>query len=720
MILRPLLRRLVPTTFALVVLALTGVITPAQEKRSPMEQNARDVKLQRIVLFNSGVGFFEHGGTVRDDASLELRFNVDDINDLLKSMVVQDLDGGHVSTVSYASRDPVTKALQTFAIDLTESPSLADLLRQVRGESVELEAELKGKPQKVTGTILGVEIRKRPVGDEDDGKVIEIPLLTLVSPAGLRNIPLDDVTTIRLLNETLNQELNQALAILAQGHATDKKTVTLNFTGEGERGVRIGYIQETPIWKTSYRLVLDEEEQPFLQGWAIVENTTEEDWNDVDLSLVSGRPISFRMDLYQPLYVARPLVVPELYASLMPPKYDQDLAEAERQFEKAGDREVAAMAPPAPMAEAQRKFGTPPGARMESDRLSESRRARAAGRPGPAVDAFSMQRGVQSVAQAENVGELFQYKIDTRVTLARQKSAMLPIVNSKIKGEKLSIYNASVHAKHPLNGLRLVNSTELHLMQGPITVFDGGAYAGDARIDDLPPESERLISYALDLDVEVAPQSRSLPEELLSVRIVRGTLYTSRKLAKSQTFTVKNSSSKPRKVLIESPLSSDWKLVAPKEPTEKTRDLYRFAVVAQPGKAETLKIEEEQVVAQAVALTNLDESTIAVYLRSSAVSPKVKSALEEVIRRKQQLAELVAKRQQLQGRIKVIEEEQSRIRQNMAQLDRTSDIYKRYIEKFAEQEDLNDETREEIDEITEQEQKLRRELNEFLESLEVG
>src|SRR5208283_3812985 len=104
--------------------------------------------------------------------------------------------------------------------------------------------------------------------------------------------------------------------------------VSLAFSGEGKREVRVGYVVENPIWKTSYRLVLNEKGKPFLQGWAVVENTQDEDWNNVRMALVSGRPISFQMDLYEPLYVKRPIVEPELFASLRPPAYNGALTEA--------------------------------------------------------------------------------------------------------------------------------------------------------------------------------------------------------------------------------------------------------------------------------------------------------------------------------------------------------------------------------------------------------
>ena len=178
---------------------------------------------------------------------------------------------------------------------------------------------------------------------------------------------------------------------------------------------------------------------------------------------------------------------------------------------------------------------------------------------------------------------------------------MLPIVNSAVQGEKLSIYNPAVQPKHPLNGVRLKNTTDLHLMQGPVTVFDDGTYAGDARIEDLPPGSERLISYALDLDVEVAPESKSAPDQLTSVKIAKGVLTSTRKYQRTQTYTVKNSGKNAKTVLVEYPSEPNWKLIEPKEPTEKTRDVYRFAVTAEPGKPAALKIVEEQTVSQQVA-----------------------------------------------------------------------------------------------------------------------
>ena len=484
-------------------------------------------------------------------------------------------------------------------------------------------------------------------GNSGAGKdeTVEVDFINLLTSDGLRSISMENVTRIKLTNAKLNTELQQALAVLSTAHDTDKKTVSLHFLGTGKRPVRVGYVQESPLWRTSYRLVLKDKDSPFLQGWAIVENPTEQDWNNVSLTLISGRPISFVMDLYNPLYMARPTVVPQLFASLRPQTYDQDLANREKQFravaDSAGDEgqgvDGSAFAGRANRM-AMRKAGAPmaaaaPGGFAKSD---ADRRQ------------FDLQQGGQSLADAAKVGELFKYVIQTPVTLPRRQSAMLPIVNDSIKGKKVSIYNQQVQAKYPLNGLKLTNSTALHLMQGPITVFDGGNYAGDAQIDDVQPGAERLISYAMDLDTEVAPESIGHPEQLVNVRIVKGTLYAARKYTRTQKYTVKNSGSHEKDVLIEYRFDPSWTLVVPKEPAEKTRDIYRFLVKAEPGKPAELSVEEERTDQQQWAITNLDNGTIAFYSNSQVTTPKVKAALDEIVKRKEAIDQLTQKRQQLE------------------------------------------------------------------------
>ncbi|MGA2062546.1 MAG: hypothetical protein ABSG67_18855, partial [Thermoguttaceae bacterium] len=700
-------------THTIALLPTIAVITLfAAAMSAADEPHNANLPLKRVVLFNSGVGFFEHSGKIDGNANVEMKFKTDQINDLLKSMVVQDLDGGQISTVNYGSKDPITKTLKTFSVDLTANPTLAQLLGQVRGERVELEA-----PNKLSGVILGVETRKKQVGENT---FIDVDILNLLTDAGLRAVPMDTVSTLKLTNEKLDAELRKALALLASAHATDKKSVELSFLGKGERRVQVGYIQEAPVWKTTYRLVLGDDksaDKPLLQGWAIVENTSEEDWNKVNLSLVSGRPISFVMDLYQPLYVPRPEVQLDLFASLRPQTYGQDLEGKEKQFSDLKQQYGAA-----------NSFGGGSRGGMTLGKtLARAPAAAALDQPRLQVEemeegldvSITRGRGVHSLAQAAELGSLFQYKIDTPVSLPRQQSAMLPIVTADVKGEKVSIYNQNVQAKHPLAGMQFTNTTGLHLMQGPITVFEGGSYAGDAKIEDLPPGAERLISYAVDLDTEVAPLNKNRPEELLSVRLLKGTMIATRKYVRQQEYTVKNSGKAEKKVLIEYPLDASWKLVKPEKPAEKTRDLYRFAVTAKPGEPALLTVEEERTDSQHIALTNMDDGSIQFYLSEKVVSDKVKDALREIVKRKAELGQLTAKKQQLEQRIRDIGEDQNRIRQNMAQLDRNSDVYKNYVKKFSDQETEIETLRTQIAKLVDEEAGMRKALDEYMTGLDL-
>ncbi|MDP3981650.1 MAG: hypothetical protein Q8Q33_09580, partial [Chlamydiota bacterium] len=385
--------------YTTILIILTAINVWPQEKQN-IEENPfssrNSLPLKKVVLYTSGVGYFQHHGIVEDDAQIELRMKSDDINDILKSMVVQDFDGGLISNVTYDSRDPITKTLQSFAVDLTSNPNLRQLLDQIRGESITVTA-----PQPITGIILGTEVKDELL---DEHKLIKVEYINLLTPDGIRSISFNSIQKIQLSNKALNQEIEQALSVLASGHDTQKKLVNVFFSGKGKRHVRISYIQETPVWKTTYRLVLSDKSAPYLQGWAIIENTTDEDWQNIDLILISGRPISFIMDMYEPLYIQRPIIVPTLYESLQPQLYDQAM-------ETKGEGRSVFQA-----------FALKESAEEEA---YPRKRAYA---PSPVQD-LDLERGIESLAQGDVTGELFAYTLQTPVSLPRQKSALLPILN---------------------------------------------------------------------------------------------------------------------------------------------------------------------------------------------------------------------------------------------------------------------------------------------------
>ena len=240
----------------------------------PVKQTAgqQQVPVAQVVLFSSGVGYYQREGEVDGNARIDLIFQQENINDLLKSMVLQDMNGGRVSTVSYDWRDPIEKTLKSFALNLTGNPSLSQILNQARGEKVEILMTQTNvtQPGTMSGTIIGMEKQKMPVGK--DG-ALDCEMLNLMCADGVRCVKLMDVQKLRFLNPIIESELKRALETLALSHDVAKKSVSINFDGEGKRNVRVGYVTESPIWKTSYRLVIGKDGKPFLQGWAVVENT---------------------------------------------------------------------------------------------------------------------------------------------------------------------------------------------------------------------------------------------------------------------------------------------------------------------------------------------------------------------------------------------------------------------------------------------------------------
>src|SRR3954454_19677412 len=232
-----------------VVLAQAAPGAPLKQE----QQQQTDVPVKVVVLFSSGVGYFVHFGSVKGNGSTELRFKTQQINDVLKSLVLQDLDGGKVTTITYASQDPIDKTLRSFQVDITGNPSLADLLNQLRGAKLTVTT---AQNEKVQGTILGVEKRQEPVGEGKQPR--EVSVMNLLVGAALRPVRLEEVKTFQLEDAELRAELEKALAALSQARDQDKKPVQIHFRGEGERRVRVGYVVETPVWKTSYRLILSE------------------------------------------------------------------------------------------------------------------------------------------------------------------------------------------------------------------------------------------------------------------------------------------------------------------------------------------------------------------------------------------------------------------------------------------------------------------------------
>jgi hypothetical protein len=551
-----------------------------------------------------------------------------------------------------------------------------------------------------------------------------VTFVNLLTAEGMQSIRLSLVTSFDLKDQELRSELNKALAALAEYRADRTKTVDIRLTGQGAREIVVGYVQEAPVWKTSYRLILpDPTGAPqdkadvstksglTLQGWAIVENTTDEDWDQVTLALVSGRPVSFKMDLYEPLYVTRPEIPVPTVPGVMPRAYEGGAAKMvlERQSDRGtrtpGAPPVAAAAPASDFADVVSQlavsFGSGSGGEMAL--RSEDLAAYAA----------------RTQAAAMEVGEVFQYELESPVTVERQRSAMLPILSAGIEGRRVSIYNPADGSSHPMRGVEIVNSSNLQLMPGPISVFDAGTYAGDAQVGHVPAGDKRLLAYSVDLDVDVTTNSSS-EERTRTVKVVRGVVEFRGTQTMTQIYDFTNKDSKrARTLIVEHPRRDGWSLKMPANPSDQTAQTYRFEVGMDAGNTTNFRIVEEVETYNSYSAMQLDVNAILQYAKTGAASDAVVQAFREIGRRQNEIAGFQRTIDDLERERVRIREEQERIRANMNTIDRNSDLYRRYMGKFTEQETRIEAIATETQKAQESRDKAQAALNDFVSELSV-
>jgi hypothetical protein len=650
---------------------------------SALAQDA--LPITRVVLFRSGVGYIERLGRVEGEASLTLSLRETQMNDLLKSLVLVDFDGGQILPVQYAPRDPLTRTLSAFAINIADNPSLATLLSRLRGAAVEIQTD----KETLQGTVLSVETRKTPAGEA----VVDQSFVNLMTREGMRSIALDSVRSFRVRDERLQKELQDALAALATGLDNTRKTVELRFRGQGARRVLVGYLTEMPLWKMTYRLVLGEGE-PLLQGWAIVENTTDEDWRNVRVELVSGRPVSFIQNLYEPVYPQRPRVQTQTDEALLP-------GTPEAAMRKQEERLGVELAAPAAATGAP-GLGGGFGRRAMPPALADADAA--------------LRESIIEMATGQERGALFDYRIDQPVTVLRQQSAMLPVVSRSVQAETVSLYNSTNHPRHPFFGVKLKNTTDLTLMEGPVTVYLNGSYGGDAQLTTLEPKGERVLTFALDLGVEVALDREGVTSQQLSVKIVRGVLEQRFQLRRENEYRIVNRDSKPRTLLIEQSFEGEWELVEPRD-AERTANFYRFRLDLEPNQTRVLKAVEQRTEQETIALIQVDDDVLRMFVQNQRLSESVRQALATILNRRRAISNIGAEIRQQEAKIRAISDDQARIRENMKQLDRNSELYRQYVQKLTQQEREIEEARRAIQRLEEQRARAQRELSEYIAGL---
>lgn len=759
--------------------------------------------IRRVILYSNGVAYIERRGTVSGRAEVNLSFKQSQVDDVLKSMVVLDLGEGRVGAVSYNSSAPPAARLADIPFSISAATSdgagggLAGVLGQLQGARVVV-TTARGA---ASGSILTVEERR--VQPDPSGPAARAHALVIAAASGeLMSFDLSEVRSVRLADEGTRRDLGEFAAAAASARRRDAKTITVTSDGHGPRELLVSYTVAAPIWKTTYRVVLDKEGQPFFQGWAVVDNVSDEDWEDVRLSLISGTPVSFIQPLQQPFYRYRPVVPIPDDLRLAPQTYEPDTGETNGGGHITGTvedpngasvsgasvsvtnqttgRTVATVA-----TDTEGRFRTPmlgPGRYAVTVEQAGFARTAAEVTVGPArsarleltlqpagvhetvnvvgggggaplnnsvndlalapgfvtnggrarannfvlADAIAGGRsGVEAAAEGAEVGDLFEYQIAQPVTVRRDRSALIPILQTRMEGTRVSIFNESAGRTRPMSGLLLKNTSPLTLEDGALTVIDGPAYAGESLLERLKPGEQRLVSFALDLGTLVTVRDDDEEEDdgpVFRVSVLNGELRARYHDRERKTYTLRNQTDRPRTVYVEHPAREDWELDERETPRPEGRSarFYRFRVELEPRETAQLAVVERQESAAVYALTNITRDQLRVFVAERYVDEATRAALQRAVELKAGIVAAEARAALAERELREIAEDQKRLRENIEALTKTAEarqLIARYIQKADQQETRLEQLTREKQSATAERQHLQAQLDALIRTL---
>jgi hypothetical protein len=645
----------------------------------PLLAGAAELPVREVVLYKNGVGYFVRSGEVPRGEPVRLEFRETEMNDVLKSLTVS---GQAVSELRYDSNEPIDRKLADFPFTLSDKLTLAAFLDRLKGARV----EIKFGPETLRGVIVSG--RNAPA-EKDRG---ERDMLVLMLDSGeLRTVDLAAAQSIRFADPVVQDQLAAYLRVLSQARSKEKRAVYVGEPASSSRQITASYMVPTPVWKSSYRLMFGDKPQPLLEGWAIVDNTSGDDWSNIRLAVVSGRPVSFVSQLYDPKYVERQSVELAEFGPLAPTVHEGVVAGL-----------AAAPPPPAPAAAPEcRAFK-----RLEIPASSQTVSVEGdAAAPAPA-------------AEGAEIGELFEYGFTSPVTIKRGESALLPFLREGVTARKLLIYSGD--GINPLNAVEVTNSTGKTLDGGPITVFESKSYAGEALMETCKSGDKRLISYAVDLGTRITTAYETSADVIRSIHMARGILMTRSALRETRTYTIKNVDQKPKTLVLEHGVRPGFELVNQK-PSEKTAHAYRFEVKLAPGASEKFPVTEERIYDNTMLIASLTPDVLLTYVQNKALSETGRQRLEQIASKKQSIAGNDQELKRVQDESAELIADQGRLRQNIDSLNRVSGQQERvqqYARDLSTTEAKLAAARDQRRDLEQKKTQLNRELNSLIETAE--
>ncbi|WP_444994783.1 DUF4139 domain-containing protein [Aliikangiella sp. IMCC44359] len=658
--------------------------------------------INRVVLFKHGVAYYQREGKVCDNEVIQLTFKSEQMNDVLKSLTTLDYNGGSFSALTYDSEEPIERRLAELTMQIPDKGAVVGFLDQLKG--VDISAQVGSEI--VKGAILGVEsitAAETTANLPNTENSPELPYLAILTNQGqLRHFRLLDLQELTFTDLHVQRELNSLMDTLAASIHKGQKRLSVQAVGEGEREVSISYVVESPVWKTSYRLVMqNENDEVLLQGWAMVDNTTEEDWQDVNLSLVAGLPISFKHDLYSPRYQQRPEIKVSQEAAVAPPLVESGMRSVAGDFESTAEMDDLAFLDTPVAACAPEPMGTMMPAKMRS----------------AGVVAKAMDASVSVQTRTQEVGNLFSYDINKPVSVGRGCSALVPILQSNIDAKKVLYFNSNIREKNPLASFFLKNTSQLTLEGGPITVFDAGNYVGEAMLDTLKADAEKIVPYSVELGVVLSQRSFERSIAVTSLTKSGSYIQKNSRTEKVTEYTVE-SSIKESKILyfdhrFEYPQVWEGDIKKPDELIEITDHYWRYAIDLPANKTTKYEVVETHQSYESVSIPGITHQQISSLVALKLLPGKVKKQLEEIAVLCEKQSLMNEKKYSKRNLLENIEQSQERLRKNISALggsQKEDELRERYVLKLTEQED-------EVESILKEIQQLEKDTRELDEQI---
>ena len=674
------------------------------------------LSIKKVIIHRSGISYSILEGLMKGDGTFEIEFKIDEMNDVLKSLFVLDTsEKGYISSISYDAALETSQLLKSIMLNIPDLDSFSSLVTQIKGADVNL---LIGGPKTVSGKIMGIEFIDKP---SKNGKITEKQLILLQDDDIITKHNFSEIKSVDVVNEEIKKDLKFFLETVIAGKKKDSKKIIINCQSGGadevERNIFVSFIREAPIWKTSYRLIMSKkqemEQKCLLSGWGLIENTTNQDWDEIELSLVAGMPVSFIYDFYKPIFIQRPVIRPPKVLSARPTDIEEGLEMEDfddyRKAEAEPMKEMA-MAPPSLMA---------PGERKRSGMLGIMSGAVGG---GMSDDGFISKLKSQTQTQTKDLGELFEYNISNPVTIKRKQSALVPILTESIKARRILLYNMNEHDKNPNACLEITNNTNLTLERGPSIIIYDDNLAGEAIIPFLNKGDTRLLNYAVEQAVIITHEQDSENLSVHRVNFGSGYSYEYYYTNLMITYKIKNKTDEEKALYLDHPKTYGYKFIEKPVDPEETPNYWRFKITLKPKDAISFKLKEQKENYSSNYLWNYSKEDILkrvdFYVKQKFINPDLESKLKYIAGLIQALNKLKAREEKLNEQRDLMTEEQVRLRENISVLgddNQSLSLKERYIKKLNDQESRFEEINKELEtldkEITELNKKIEEEMN---------